>query len=77
MEIGCGRRIERIQQRRFAGAMTWHAFRLTAFCQILDEWRCRALSRRGIAELDHRVIRDLGISPSQMRFEAAKPFWRA
>jgi uncharacterized protein YjiS (DUF1127 family) len=43
---------------------------------LLREWRLRSLTRREIAKLDARTIGDLGLSESQMRFEATKPFWR-
>jgi uncharacterized protein YjiS (DUF1127 family) len=49
----------------------WHAF-----ASLLREWRLRVRTRRHILQLDARTIRDLGLSPSQMRFEAEKPFWR-
>ena len=45
--------------------------------RILNEWRARARGRREIAKLDHHAAHDLGISLSQLRFEAQKPFWRA
>jgi uncharacterized protein YjiS (DUF1127 family) len=45
--------------------------------RILNEWRRRARGRREIAKLDHHAARDLGISLSQLQFEAQKPFWRA
>jgi uncharacterized protein YjiS (DUF1127 family) len=48
----------------------------TAFNQIFETWRRRAQERRELANLDHRTIRDLGLSPSEIRFEANKPFWR-
>ena len=48
----------------------------TAFNQVLATWRRRARERRELANLDHRTIRDLGISPSAIQFEANKPFWR-
>ena len=48
----------------------------TAFNQILETWRRRAQERRELANLDHRTIRVLGLSPSEIRFEANKPFWR-
>ncbi|MFI5001522.1 MAG: DUF1127 domain-containing protein [Reyranellales bacterium] len=51
--------------------MTWRSL-----LQTLREWRHRALSRREIAKLEDRDIRDLGLSPGQMHFEARKPFWR-
>ncbi len=50
------------------------AIRLRA---IVCEWAARACSRRTIANLDERSARDLGLSPSQLEFEAQKPFWRA
>ena len=45
--------------------------------RLLIDWYRRARSRRDIARLDERTIRDLGLTPGQMKFEAAKPFWRA
>lgn len=48
-----------------------------AFSQVLATWRRRAQERRELADLDYRTIRDLGISPSDIRFEANKPFWRS
>jgi uncharacterized protein YjiS (DUF1127 family) len=45
--------------------------------RLLIEWYRRARSRRDIALLDERTIRDLGLAPGQLKFEAAKPFWRA
>ena len=45
--------------------------------QLLVEWYRRARSRREILLLDERTIRDLGLTPGQLKFEAAKPFWRA
>jgi uncharacterized protein YjiS (DUF1127 family) len=52
--------------------MTWRSL-----LEILREWQSRIRSRRQIAKLDDCTIRDLGISPGQMQFEAQKPFWRA
>lgn len=48
----------------------------TAFGQILATWRRRAKERRELASLDHRTLRDLGISSTDVQFEANKPFWR-
>ena len=48
----------------------------TAFNQIFATWRRRARDRRELATLDERGIRDLGLSPSSIQFEANKPFWR-
>ena len=48
----------------------------TAFNQILATWRRRARERHELARLDQRTIRDLGLSPGDIQFEASKPFWR-
>lgn len=48
----------------------------TAFNQILATWRRRARERRELSRLDARTIRDLGLSPGEIQFEADKPFWR-
>ncbi len=48
----------------------------TAFNQILNAWRRRARERRELTRLDHRTMRDLGLTESQVQFEANKPFWR-
>ena len=49
----------------------------TAFNQIFATWRRRSQERHELANLDHRAIRDIGLSPSEIQFEANKPFWRA
>jgi len=45
----------------------------TAFNHILANWRRRARERRELASLDSRTIRDLGLSTSEVQFEAASP----
>lgn len=37
----------------------------------------RARQRRDLAALDARQLRDIGVSRTQARDEAEKPFWRA
>jgi uncharacterized protein YjiS (DUF1127 family) len=64
-------RIESADARCFRGVMT------NRFVVLLRLWLRRARTRRDISQLDSCTIRDLGISPSQMVFEAKKPFWRA
>lgn len=49
---------------------------VSAAGQLFATWQRRARDRRELASLDHRTMRDLGISPSDIRFEANKPFWR-
>ena len=44
---------------------------------LLNTWRLRVRTRCDIAQLDRATVADLGVSASQMKFEAQKPFWRA
>lgn len=37
----------------------------------------RRRSRRMLARLDDRMLRDIGVSRNEARIEAAKPFWQA
>ncbi len=50
---------------------------ITALNRIFATWRRRSRERRELATLDHRTIRELGLAPSAIQFEANKPFWRA
>jgi uncharacterized protein YjiS (DUF1127 family) len=40
-------------------------------------WRKRQSERRQLAELTERDLHDVGLSWSDVVFEAEKPFWRA
>jgi uncharacterized protein YjiS (DUF1127 family) len=40
-------------------------------------WRQRQLQRRQLAELTERDLHDVGLSWSDIAYEAEKPFWRA
>ena len=40
-------------------------------------WRQRQLQRRQLAELTERDLHDVGLSWSDVAYEAEKPFWRA
>ena len=48
----------------------------TAFSKVLNTWRRRSRERQELASLDRRTLRDLGLSSSEVNFEANKPFWR-
>ena len=49
---------------------------VSAVGQLFATWRRRTRERRELATLDQRTIRDLGLSPRDIQFEANKPFWR-
>jgi uncharacterized protein YjiS (DUF1127 family) len=60
----------RIPVLRFGGQVP--ASPLAAFMR----WYDRYLQRRALAELDDRMLRDIGLTRSQAEREIRKPFWR-
>lgn len=50
--------------------VTWFRSRLLA------RWYDRHLQRRDLAEIDDHLLRDLGLTPQDVRRECAKSFWR-
>lgn len=53
------------------------AWRVTAsVLAMLRGWRRRARSRRELAQLDARLLRDIGLDRARALHEASKPFWR-
>ena len=42
----------------------------------LHVWRQRQQDRRQLAELTNRDLQDIGLSRSDVVYEAEKPFWR-
>jgi uncharacterized protein YjiS (DUF1127 family) len=40
-------------------------------------WRLRASERAALAAMDHRDLRDIGLTPGEAITEASKPFWAA
>lgn len=49
---------------------------ITRAGQVLVAWRARAGQRRRLAELDDRMLRDIGLTRADVRMELEKPFWR-
>jgi len=45
--------------------------------ELIATWKARAAERRNLSLLSSRDLHDLGLSPAQMEYEAAKPFWVA
>ena len=48
----------------------------TAVVAVLD-WQRRANERHVLMTLDQRMLRDIGVSPTDADREARKPFWIA
>ncbi len=45
--------------------------------EILLLWQRRANDRHAMVHLDDKILRDLGLSRSEVIRESRKPFWRA
>jgi uncharacterized protein YjiS (DUF1127 family) len=43
----------------------------------LREWRRRRVERGDLASLDARTLRDIGLDPGTVYYEASQSFWRA
>ena len=43
----------------------------------LEIWRERIATRRNLAAMDARSLRDAGISPAAAAYESGKAFWQA
>jgi uncharacterized protein YjiS (DUF1127 family) len=39
-------------------------------------WLQRRRSRQALRDLDHRLLRDIGLTPSEAIAESAMPFWK-
>ena len=63
-----------------AGAPAPRAASLPALRELLERifvWVTLARSRRDLAGLDDRALRDIGIDRATAAEESAKPFWRS
>jgi uncharacterized protein YjiS (DUF1127 family) len=49
---------------------------LSSIVATLREWRRRSASRRELARLDARTLRDIGLDPGVVDYELRQPFWR-
>jgi uncharacterized protein YjiS (DUF1127 family) len=50
---------------------------LSLIVATLHEWSRRRAERRELASLDERMLRDVGLDPGTVYYEASQPFWRA
>jgi len=46
-----------------------------SWIQVIGVWIDRSRQRRALANLDDRLLDDVGISRTEARREIAKPFW--
>jgi uncharacterized protein YjiS (DUF1127 family) len=50
---------------------------LGQLAETFHVWRQRYASRRELASWSDRELHDIGVSSSDVIYEASKPFWRA
>jgi uncharacterized protein YjiS (DUF1127 family) len=50
---------------------------LADLSETLGDWIERAQTRRALAELDERLLRDVGLTTEQARRESSMPFWQS
>lgn len=51
--------------------------RLHHALDMVAEWHQRAVSRRELAQLDDRMLQDIGVNNVDVEREISKPFWRS
>jgi uncharacterized protein YjiS (DUF1127 family) len=49
---------------------------LTAVAATLRKWHQHSAARRELAELDSRILRDIGMDPGARDHELRQPFWQ-
>ena len=50
---------------------------LGRFWSLILQWQERAGQRHALAELDDRMLKDIGLNRAEVAHEIDKPFWRA
>lgn len=50
---------------------------VSALLDNLFAWQARAEERQALAQLDERLLRDIGLNRETAAREARKPFWQA
>ncbi|WP_118135367.1 DUF1127 domain-containing protein [Oceanicella sp. SM1341] len=63
-----------LSARRHAGRQSRHATRWSFF-GLLRAWIDTAAQRRHLAELDDRMLEDIGVTRDTAKAEAARRFW--
>ena len=74
----------RIDQTMIAEIGIWHDYpphsglrrALSALAAHAEACVSRARQRRALADLDDRLLRDIGLTAYDVTHEADKPFWR-
>lgn len=64
-----------VQTRRTPASRLWQLLRGTFV--MAREWHRRARSRADLAALNDRMLRDIGLTRTDVRIEIEKPFWKS
>ena len=67
--------MQTIVLRSTASRPRWRAL-LDRVKTIVTIWVDRERSRRMLANFDGRLLREIGMTEADRRYECAKPFWR-
>jgi uncharacterized protein YjiS (DUF1127 family) len=64
------------QKVRRAAVRRWLKASLSRISVMLHEWHRRRRDRAELGTLDERILRDIGVSRTEVLHEINKPFWR-
>ncbi|MGE0719281.1 MAG: DUF1127 domain-containing protein [Alphaproteobacteria bacterium] len=64
------------EMTRIDGLRASVAAMAAAAAVAVSAWHGRAVQRRALADLDDRMLRDIGLAPSTRAAMVAKPIWR-
>jgi len=67
--------ISGVFMRRMVTGRWPNPFGPPAIARLLAIWAERVRVRRQLVQLDERQLRDIGVSPIEVRREIIKPFW--
>jgi uncharacterized protein YjiS (DUF1127 family) len=67
---------QRLSARPLFAAFSAMHTRLLECWAVCVAFEQRRQSRKALVQMDERLLADIGLSLSQARFEASKPFWK-
>jgi uncharacterized protein YjiS (DUF1127 family) len=60
----------------WSGWRSWSTELATSLAKLALFWQDRWRQRQALAEMDDRMLRDVGLTRANVDTEASKPFWR-
>ena len=61
---------------RRLSARQWLAAKAIVLADVVASWQERVRQRRILLSLDARMLKDIGVTQADARWEGNKPFWR-